>query len=161
MFQQLFSLARILVLALVFSWLPMNIPSAHAQDYSELVKAIIQAGNDITEAGTEVSGSIDGLNQTISINAATLLKLIIEYAPSYQQSFGQIGNFTALAQKVIENPNTQITVYIVGGIITVGVIFYIGDCVVRVGKAIYGWCRPTKKRSPTDPFLLEYGTNLN
>lgn len=156
MFQHFFSIVKVFLLVLAFSWLPINIPAASAQDYSELVKAIIQAGNDITEAGTAVSRSIDGLNQTISINAATLLKLITQYAPSYEHSFAQIGNFSASAQGLMESSSAQITVYIVGGILTTAAVFYIGDCIVRIGKAIYGWCHPPKKRALIEPLFLGY-----
>jgi hypothetical protein len=62
------------------SLMPNFTPSAMANDpYQELAEAILKAAG-------EVSTSVDGLSQTISIDAGTLFDLIRMYAPAFNQS---------------------------------------------------------------------------
>jgi hypothetical protein len=145
----------------------------------------------IAAAATEITTSVNGLDQTITINAQSLLELLRLYLPRFESSARliadgatrtgdatqtaveslpifvntatevnnaaiQITQLIGFLNSILENPATQITLYTVGGIIAVGTLFYIADCLYRIGSGIYGWCVSEKQEeNDFQPFELK------
>lgn len=70
---------NLVMLVLALSWFPQFSSTAKADPDSGLEKAIL-------EAASNISMSVDGLSQVISIDSKTLFELVRTYAPLFNQS---------------------------------------------------------------------------